>query len=122
MRVLVVEDDNGVAFVLTTFLDQLEYDVQRVATGAEAIGAAFDWKPDVVLLDLTLPDVAGAQVFERIRNLEGPASQVPIIVVSGALGLDDIGRRLGANGVIAKPFNLATVERVVRDAIRGDPP
>jgi len=77
MRILVVEDEDAIAEPLVEGLRREGFDVDRVATGAAALGATL---PDVVLLDLRLPDMDGLDVCRALRE----RSAVPIIVVTGA--------------------------------------
>jgi DNA-binding response OmpR family regulator len=100
-RILVVEDDEGVAEPLVEGLEMEGYTVERARTGAEALAAAL---PDLVLLDLGLPDLDGREVCRRLRA----RTQVPIIVVT-ARG-DEIDRvlllELGADDYVVKPFGF----------------
>ncbi len=101
MRLLVVEDDDGIAVPLVTGLRREGLEVQRVATGAEALAAP---EPDLVLLDLRLPDTDGYAVAREMRA----RSRVPIIMVTAKGEEVDrvIGLELGADDYVVKPFGL----------------
>jgi DNA-binding response OmpR family regulator len=101
MRLLVVEDDDGIAVPLVTGLRREGFEVQRVATGAEALAAP---EPDLVLLDLRLPDTDGYAVAREMRA----RSRVPIIMVTAKGEEVDrvIGLELGADDYVVKPFGL----------------
>lgn len=116
--ILVVEDDHDVADVLIRTLIQSGYDVVRVATGAEAVHRVVEWAPDVVLLDLGLPDLDGLEVCRRIRA-SGYRSAVVVVSARGHSG--DVRRSYaaGANDFITKPFGLAELQARVSDAVRG---
>jgi two-component system, OmpR family, response regulator RegX3 len=119
-RVLVVEDDDGVAGALIESLEQEGYTVERARRGTDALAAA---PADLVLLDLGLPDLDGREVCRRLRA----RSQVPIIVVT-ARG-DEIDRvlllELGADDYVVKPFGfreLVARIRAVQRRINGGGP
>jgi len=101
MRLLVVEDDDGIAEPLVAGLRREGFEVQRVATGREAMAAPL---PDLVLLDLRLPDVDGYAVARDIRS----RSRVPIIMVTARGEEVDrvVGLELGADDYVVKPFGL----------------
>jgi DNA-binding response OmpR family regulator len=101
MRVLVVEDEDAIADPLLEGLGREGFEVERAATGQDALSAA---EPDLVLLDLRLPDVDGFEVCRRLRE----RSRVPIIVVSARGEEVDrvVGLELGADDYIVKPYGL----------------
>lgn len=114
--VLVVEDDKAIVHLLTTILTANNYRVLEVSTGREALATISSHCPDVVLLDLGLPDMDGADIIKSIR----PWSQVPIIVVSArnrekekVEALD-----LGADDYVTKPFGTAELLARIRIALR----
>lgn len=101
MRLLLVEDDDGIAGPLVTGLEREGFTVQRVATGAAALEAD---EPDLVLLDLRLPDMDGYAVAREMRA----RGRVPIIMVSARGEEVDrvVGLELGADDYVVKPFGL----------------
>lgn len=113
---LLVEDDRAIADSVVASLSQAGMVVQHVATATEAIAAVRDQAPDVVLMDLGLPDMDGLDASKIIRE----SSSVPIIIVS-ARGdeLDRVlGLELGADDYVVKPFSqrelLARIRAVTR--------
>ncbi len=113
MRILLVEDDVGIAQPMTEGLQRQGYDVTWVRTGREAIA---EGPHDLVLLDLGLPDVDGELVTARIREV----SQVPIIIVTARS--DEIDRvallDLGADDYIVKPFGFRELTARIRAVMR----
>jgi DNA-binding response OmpR family regulator len=109
VRILLVEDDDGIALPLVKGLEREGYEVDRVANGA---GALAHEGADLVLLDLRLPDLDGFEVCRRLRS----ASTVPIIVVSARGEEADrvIGLESGADDYIAKPFSSRELVARVR--------
>ena len=103
--ILVVEDDGTVRNLITTTLKSNEYRFLTAADGESAIAAASTRQPDIVLLDLGLPDMDGVEVIHRIRSW----SQMPIIVISARSEDGDKIAALdaGADDYLTKPFSVA---------------
>ena len=103
--ILVVEDDGTVRNVITTTLKSNEYRFLTAFNGESAIAAASTRQPDIVLLDLGLPDMDGVEVIRRIRSW----SQMPIIVISARSEDADKIAALdaGADDYLTKPFSVA---------------
>ena len=129
MRVLIVEDDDAIAAPLAKGLEREGLDVDRVQTGADALGRRLDdpedHPVDVVLLDLGLPDIDGFDVCRQLRA----RSDVPIIVVTARSEEVDrvVGLELGADDYIVKPFGfrelVARIRAVARRRVpRADAP
>ncbi|NJP31069.1 response regulator [Micromonospora thermarum] len=115
-RILVVDDEPQILRALRINLRARRYDVEVAATGAAALKAAASHPPDLVVLDLGLPDLDGIEV---IRGLRGWTT-VPIIVLSGRAGSEDKVAALdaGADDYVTKPFGvdelLARIRAVTR--------
>ena len=103
--ILVVEDDGTVRNLITTTLKSNEYRYLTATDGGSAITAASNQQPDIVLLDLGLPDIDGVEVIKRIRCW----SQMPIIVISARSEDTDKIAALdaGADDYLTKPFSVA---------------
>ena len=118
MNILLVEDEDAIASPLAEGLRREGFDVERVATGSAALAAPL---PDLVLLDLRLPDMDGTEVCQRLRA----RSEVPIIVVTAKGEEVDrvVGLELGADDYVVKPFGfrelLARIRAVLRRTQRG---
>lgn len=123
-RVLVVDDDPQLLRALRITLRARDHDVHTAASGAQALALASEHPPDVVLLDLGLPDLDGVEVIHGLRGW----SDVPIIVLSGRAGGGDKVAALdaGADDYVTKPFGmeelLARMRAVTRRVVQGDPP
>lgn len=102
--ILVVEDDNSVKNLITTTLKAHDYRYLTATNGADAILEASSHNPDIVLLDLGLPDIDGVDVIKKIRTW----SNMPIIVISArSEDTDKIGALdAGADDYLTKPFSV----------------
>ena len=103
--ILVVEDDGTVRNLITTTLKSNDYRFLTASNGESAIAAASTQQPDIVLLDLGLPDMDGVEIIGRIRSW----SQMPIIVISARSEDADKISALdaGADDYLTKPFSVA---------------
>lgn len=115
-RILVIEDEASILKMLSTVLSANQYEVIEAATGAEALSMVASHCPDVILLDLGLPDMDGMAIIESVREW----TQLPIIVVSARSYERDKVEALekGADDYITKPFSAAELLARVRVAIR----
>ena len=116
MRVLIVEDDEAIAIPLAKGLEREGLEVDRVESGAAALGSAAATHFDVVLLDLGLPDRDGFDVCRELRA----RSDVPIIVVTARADEVDrvVGLELGADDYIVKPFGFRELVARIRAVAR----
>jgi DNA-binding response OmpR family regulator len=116
--ILLVEDDAAIAFMLTDVLESTGYRVREAATGADARTLVEQLQPDLIILDLVLPDEDGLVLCSVLKNI----ADVPILICSGTQRRRDafLSLKLGADDFIAKPFDvydlLARVEVLLRRA------
>jgi CheY-like chemotaxis protein len=118
-RVLVVDDEPGVAMVLTDLLLEEGYNVRHTANGHDALRLVGDWQPDVVVLDLTLPGIDGVEVARRVRDLPDERARIPVVIITGAHGGLGAAADVGAVAAIQKPFTLQRVVDAVDGAVQG---
>jgi len=118
-QVLVVEDDSGLRRALAINLRARDYDVDVAGNGAEALEAATRRPPDVVVLDLGLPDMDGVAVIEGLRGW----CRAPIIVLSARAGQQDkvLALDAGADDYVTKPFGMDELLARLRAALRRAP-
>src|SRR5204863_1545477 len=127
-KILVVEDERNIASFVSMYLKNARYHVEIARDGTEALQKADATKPDLVVLDLMLPDIDGLEVCRQIRS----TSDVPILMLTAR---DDdvdkiVGLEVGADDYLTKPFNprelVARIKSILRRATqtqkRGRPP
>lgn len=115
-RVLVIEDDKSIRNFFRTVLEANNYDVLIATTGAEGYSMVTSQCPDVVILDLGLPDMDGMTILKNVRQW----SSMPVLVVSAITHEKDKVAALdaGADDYITKPFGTSELLARVRTAIR----
>jgi two-component system, OmpR family, KDP operon response regulator KdpE len=115
-RVLVVDDEPQILRALRINLRVRDYEVHVAATGAEALQTASRYPPDLVILDLGLPDLDGVEVIQGLRGW----TKAPIIVLSGRADSTDKVQALdaGADDYITKPFGVEELLARMRAAVR----
>lgn len=115
-HILVVEDDNAVAKLMAATMESQDYQYRIASTGASAIMEALSYKPEVMILDLGLPDTDGIEVIKKIRAW----SNMPIIVVSARSEDTDKVAALdaGADDYLTKPFSVDELLARLRVALR----
>jgi DNA-binding response OmpR family regulator len=121
--VLVVDDDADVRTLVCELLARAGYSVSEAPNGLEALRLLYDERPDLIVLDVSMPELDGWGALERIREL----SDVPVVMLSALGGeLEKVrALRSGADDYVTKPFGrqelLARVESVLRRAPAGEP-
>lgn len=107
-RILVVEDEDNIAIALDYLLGRDGHQHSRMASGAGAVQTIREERPDLVLLDVMLPDVSGYQIVQDVRADPDLADvRVLLMTARGSVVERRKGLALGADGFIAKPFELA---------------
>jgi DNA-binding response OmpR family regulator len=114
--VLVIEDDQRIRETLARSLAEGGHAVRTEGRGADALSVVVDWRPDVVVLDLGLPDLDGADVLRMIRSV----SPVPVIVATARDDEAEVVRLLdaGADDYVIKPYSAAQLDARIRAVLR----
>lgn len=116
-RVLVVEDELDTVFLLKQILRMAGFNVLSATTGREALLKAAEQEPDLVLLDLMMPEMDGWEILDNLRQM---IEKVPVIIVSAKSSKDDVvkGLAAGADDYISKPFHNAELSERVKAVLR----
>jgi len=116
-QVLVVDDELQIRRLLQISLEEQGYLVKLASNGREALVAAGSHPPDLILLDIGLPDIHGKQLLKELREWY----QRPIIILSAMNDESNIVEALdhGANDYITKPFRVGELQARIRNALRG---
>jgi CheY-like chemotaxis protein len=111
-RVLVVDDDHAFSLMLDAMLSSAGYEVRRARDGADGLREVAQFAPDLILLDLSMPNADGEQFATNYRNVPPPRAQ--IVVVSGVPDAWQRAQGTDARAVVKKPFEMAPFLDLVR--------
>ncbi|HMX61709.1 MAG TPA: response regulator [Candidatus Sumerlaeota bacterium] len=119
-RILAVDDENDILLIVRTSLKD-EYDVDTASSGAEALQKIQDNPPDLVILDMMMPEMDGIEVLEEIRRMTQTAT-TPVIFLTGVSDKAKIREALdkGTQYYITKPFNYNDLVSKVAIALNGN--
>ena len=124
IKVLIVDDDTNISELISLYLKKEGYETREAYTGKEALELFEEYKPDMVLLDIMLPEVDGYDVCKEIRKID----RTPIIMLTAKGEIFDkvLGLELGADDYMVKPFDpkelIARVKAVLRRSIKQSEP
>ena len=113
--VLVIEDEDILLELLETVLADEGHEVRGTTDAARALEMVAVEQPSVIVFDMTLPDISGAEFVQRYRCL--PDATATLIAVSGIANLEDEATRIGADGCLTKPFELDDLIHLVNRAL-----
>jgi DNA-binding response OmpR family regulator len=116
IRVLLIDDDPDVAVTLRTLLRGQDFDIQPVFSGEDGLEAVRDNEPDVVILDLLMPELDGWEVCEEIRK----STDVPILILSALGSPGSVAQALdvGADDYLIKPVHASLLASRLRTLVR----
>jgi CheY-like chemotaxis protein len=124
-RVLVVDDDDVARYLLSQYLSGCDVEIQEAGGGAAGLQLARELKPDLILLDLSMPDRNGFQVLEDLAIDPGTA-EIPAVIVTAAVLSDSEKHRLGSASAILHKNELSTaalkqlIERCTKERVTAD--
>ena len=119
-RILVVDDEEHITELLAMALGYQGFEVERAANGREALDAVVRRAPDLLILDVMMPQLDGFEVARRLRLDEGAATRVPIIFLTAKDATQDKveGLRLGSDDYVTKPFSIEELVERVKAVLR----
>lgn len=112
-KILIVDDDLDIRLLLKAVLTEEGYAVTAIGNGLEAFQEALLDPPDLVILDLMMPVMSGADFASRLSG--SGSAWPPVLIISGAEDAEQAGARLGASLVLRKPFELQALLACVKD-------
>lgn len=115
-KILVVDDDANIRLIFQTMLRRAGYDVVTASSGIQALELILDRNPDLVILDIKMPDIHGLEVLSLIREAE---NEVPVIICSAFEGMkeDFIIQSSNVFEYLVKPVDLKVLNAVVKRAL-----
>lgn len=116
---LLVDDEQPILTVLTRTLRAKGYQVRAVTNGMDALLALSEEIPDVMLLDINLPDLTGWEVLRRLSPTD--RARVPVIVFSASPLAPSRVQEFRPAGVLVKPFPVEALQRLLRDVLDAKP-
>jgi EAL domain-containing protein (putative c-di-GMP-specific phosphodiesterase class I)/DNA-binding response OmpR family regulator len=125
-KILIVDDDEDVLLIVQTILDNAGYSTALARNGREGVEKAFEGKPDLILLDVMMPELSGWEVCTTLKSAP-ETRQIPIVMLTVKSEIRDLitGMQVGADDYITKPFTrkklLSTVRRLLEEK-RDSPP
>jgi len=116
-RILVVDDEENITYLLGTALRHFGFAVQTAASGREALSKGAEFRPELVMLDVMLPDLDGFEVCRRLRD---SGLHMPVLFLTARDATEDKvrGLTLGGDDYVTKPFSLEEVVARVRAILR----
>lgn len=115
-KILVVDDEKKIVDIVTAYLIAQKFEVEVAYSGTEALTKFYKWQPNLVVLDLMLPDLDGNEVTRRIRQ----DSKTPIIMLTAKSSDESIvnGLQFGADDYVVKPFSPRVVVERIKTVLR----
>jgi DNA-binding response OmpR family regulator len=119
-RILVVDDQDDVLSLLEDSLADYDFEVMACKEPKNVLSLIKSFKPDLILLDLLMPDLGGFEICEILNN-DPETNRIPIIIISGFGDLTDVKKafNLGAVGYFVKPFALSELSKEIFKAINN---
>ncbi|NVK44988.1 MAG: response regulator [Rhodobacteraceae bacterium] len=119
-RILLVEDEDNIAIAIEVLLTRAGYELLRVSSGDQALPNIRAQKPDLVLLDVTLPGLSGYEVCQRLRR-NAELAHIPVLMMSARASEAEQrkGVAMGANAFLTKPFAMSDLLGSVARLIAG---
>ena len=115
---LIVDDEDGVRALVRMTLDSAGYEIIEAADGRRALELAREHRPDLILLDVMLPDVSGLEICRQLKS-QPELSSTTVIMLTARAQSSDVGdaEEAGADGYFTKPFSPLALTRKVEDVL-----
>ena len=121
-RVLIVEDDLLNRMLLSTVLQKSGYSIEEVSDGAHAVSTIRQFDPDLITMDINLPNISGLELIYAIKRDEA-LRHIPVLAVTAYVGRgEDVAiRKAGANELMTKPLSIKPFLTTVQRLLAGEP-
>jgi DNA-binding response OmpR family regulator len=118
--VLVADDDEDILLLVRTVLEREGYEVVATRDGAAAVAAALQRRPDLAVLDVSMPELDGLEVLRRLRT-DANTMDMPVVLLSARVQEEDVRRGFdtGANAYVQKPFSPRELSERVSELLAG---
>lgn len=113
-RILVVDDDQPILLLMQNILREFGFEPEVASTGSAALRQAATNAPELILLDMSMPEMSGAEFIQKLRSDPAMAG-IPVLILSGHPVTSSELDRIGADGAIQKPFDLSELLRRIRE-------
>jgi len=115
-KVLIAEDSLDTRIMLKRAFELKGYSVVEAADGNEALEAIHETHPNLIVIDLNMPVVDGLEAIKKIRNLEAPGEQVPIVAITAfdVYGMKEAALETGCNSYLSKPLDMEELDRALK--------
>ncbi len=116
-RLLLIEDEVDIAKPLAFRLRQMGFGVETAGDGLKGLTLALESRPDLIILDLTLPSLSGEEICKRVKEHDEEAiAKIPIIMLTAKTSEVDriIGKVIGASSYLTKPFEISTLVQEIK--------
>lgn len=124
-KILTVDDDADISESLRCLLEELGHEVRTACDGNDGLRLLRQELADLVILDVEMPQLTGPEMAHRMIIEDSGKEDIPVLLSSGIVGLDDVAARVGTPYFLAKPVDvdelLALVERALREKIPPSP-
>lgn len=118
-RILIVDDQLGIRLLLKEILQKEGYSTFQAANGYQAIEITKKENPDLVLLDMRLPEMNGIEILQELKKIS-PDIRVIIMTAYGEQELIDTAKNIGILDYITKPFEIEEIRRIVKEKIKAN--
>ena len=117
-KILVIDDEPEITDIVETYFEGLGYKVEAANSGSAGIDKAREFKPNLVLLDIMMPEITGYEVCTELKTLDSMAG-VPVVFLTGRDTREDSGRSFQAGGdmFVKKPFSCERLADIVKIAL-----
>lgn len=116
-KILICEDDESITQVMKLMLEQENYSVCVINSPAEIFEKIKNFLPDLILLDIWLPQMDGREIAGRLKS-NYSTKKIPIVAISALNNLDNLSKEMGAKAFLSKPFTMESLLKIVEQNVK----